>query len=164
MIGFIVAATYAALRFALYPVLRETVFIEASWLLFGWYLATGFIMVATAVLVWAGDFGSEGARMRHGVATTLAWAFGLAHVPMASLTPTMALAVRRLILVVGAFWWTQGLQAMGAEFVRDESTLIMGAIAIGVGLLLGGLRWPLRRLASPPELDVEPPSLHRDVS
>lgn len=164
MIGFIVAAIYAALRLALYPVLQETVFIEASWLLFGWYLVTGCVMVATAVLVWAGDFGSEGARMRHGVATPLAWALGLARVPMASLMPTAALAVRRVALILGAFWLTRGLQAVGAEFVRDEPMLIMGGIAVGIGLLLGGLRWPMRRLARSPRLDAEPPSLHRDVT
>ncbi len=162
MIGFLVAATYAALRLALTPALPETVFIEASRLLFGWYLTTGLLTVATATLVWAGDFGSEGARMRHGVATPLAWALGLARVPMASLAPLMALAVRRLLLGVGAFWWMQGLRAMGAEFVRDEPTLVMGAVALGIGLLLGLLCWPMRRMADAPQLSSEPPSLHQD--
>lgn len=164
MIGFLVAATYAALRYAFNPALPETVFIEASRLLFGWYLASGFILVATASLVWAGDFGSEGARMRHGVATPMAWALGLARVPLASLTPLLALVIRRLILVLGAFWWTRGLQAVGAEFVREESTLIVGAVALAIGLLLGLLRRPMRRLAPAPRLTVEPPSLHHDAS
>ena len=163
MIGFLVAATYAALRLALNPALPETVFIETSRLLFGWYLLSGFVMVATGTLVWAGDFGSEGARMRHGVATPLAWALGLARVPLSSPTPLLALALRRLILGLGALWWMQGLRAVGAEFVRDEPTLIMGAVAIGIGLLLGLMRWPMRRLISAPQFHADPPSLHQDV-
>ena len=163
MIGFCIAATYAALRWALTPALPETVFIEASRFLLVWHVVSGFILIASATLAWAGDLGSEGARMRHGVATPLAWALGLPHVPLSSLSPLLALAIRRLLLTLGAFWWMRGLRAVGAEFVRDEPTLIAGAIALGLGLLLGLLRWPMRRLAPSPRLRSKPASLHQDI-
>lgn len=163
MIGFIVAAAYAGLRLALTSALPETVFIETARFLLGWYVLSGLVLVASAVLAWAGDLGSEGARMRHGVATPLAWALGLARVPLSAMGPLIALAVRRLIFVVGAFWWVQGLRPVGAEFVRDDPTLIAGAVALGIGLTLGLARWPLRRWAQAPQLSTASASLHRDA-
>jgi len=133
----LIASTLAALRLLLDRVLWETAFIEGAQLLFWWYLVAGVVVVALAMLAWAGDLGTEGARLRHGIAGALGWLIGLPRVPLSSKSALLFLMLRRLLLGTGAYMLTQGLRAVGATFVWDGQLLLAGGIILGLGLVMG---------------------------
>jgi hypothetical protein len=134
--GFLIASTLVALRLLLDRILWETAFIEGVQFLFWWYLIAGVVVVALAMLAWAGDLGTEGARLRYGIAGALGWLIGLPRVPISSKGALLFLMLRRLLLGVGAYLLTLGLRAVGATFVWDEELLWAGGIILGLGLVM----------------------------
>ncbi|GEM_PF-2935223 len=156
MIGLLIALTIAALRYAFGTVLPEDVFIGSARFLFGWYLATSVVGISLGALAWAGDLGVEGARLRHGVATALGWMLGIPRLPLRYVGILLFLTLRRALFVAGAYLWTQGLQAVGATFARDEQRLLLGAVLVGLGVLSGGLVPWLRKFV--PRLKLRAPS------
>lgn len=152
MIGLLIALTIAGLRASLGTILPEDVFIGSARILFWWYVATGIAGVSLGALAWAGDLGTEGARLRHGVATALGWMLGVSRLPLQYVGVLFFLAARRTLFAGGAYLWTQGLRAVGATFVRDDQLLLIGAVLLGVGVLSAALTPLLRRFAPPREL------------
>lgn len=144
MIGVLLAAAIGGLRFATGHPLLENVFIESSRFLYGWYWVTGVASILVGTLAWAGDLGTEGARLRYGAGSVLSWMLGLPRVPLGG-SPLLLLVVRRVLLGVGAFLLTKGLQPVGATFVRDEELLLVGGTVLVVGLALGLLALLVRR-------------------
>jgi len=155
VIGLLIALTIAGLRYSLGTILPEDIFIESARVLFWWYVATGIVSVSLGALAWAGDLGTEGARLRHGVATALGWMLGVPRLPLQYVGVLLFLAVRRTLFAVGAYLWTQGLQAVGAIFVRDDQLLLIGAVALGSGLFAIALVPLLRKLTPAVEFSAK---------
>jgi hypothetical protein len=141
MYGLLIAATILIVKLSLGIVLWQTAFIEISQFLFWWYIGSGVLAVGLAVLAWAGDLGTEGARMRHGIASNIGWIIGLSKVPLTHVTPVLYLALRRGLFIFGAYLLTQGVQAVGATFSQDDLSILLGAFCLA-GSLLGGLATP----------------------
>lgn len=135
MFGFLIAAALFGLKFASGSALFETAFIESARFLFWWYVVAGSAAVFLAALAWAGDLGTEGARLRHGIPSTLGWLIGLARVPLSWGSALIYLFIRRLALGTGAYLLTQGLQEVGALFIWDERLLLIGGVVLAFGLV-----------------------------
>jgi hypothetical protein len=125
--------------------LLETAFVVSARFLFWWYLATGLLLISLAALIWAGDLGTEGARLRHGVVSALSWMMGVPRMPLHLKGALYFLMVRRLFLGVGAYFLVRGLQPAGATFAWDERLLWAGGIALFIGLITSSLPPLLRR-------------------
>jgi len=149
MFGFLIAAALFGLKFASGSALLETSFIESARFLLWWYVTTGIAVVFLAALAWAGDLGTEGARLRHGIPSTLGWLIGLARVPLTWGSALIYLLLRRLTLGTGAYLLTRGLREVGALFVRDERLLLIGGVLLAFGLAAALLVPLLRRWTSP---------------
>ncbi len=148
MFGLLLALTIFALKLFVGTVLLEEALVDGFRFLFWWYVVMGVVTISLAALAWAGDLGTEGARLRHGIATALGWMLGLPRVPLQYKSALVFLILRRLLLGVGVYWLTRGLRAVGATFVWDERLLWAGGLALGVGLLMGVLVPLLRRVSS----------------
>ena len=140
MIGFVIATIIVILKLLTNTPLFETAFIQVTSFLFWWYVATGVSSVLLATLAWAGDLGTEGARMRVGIATPISWMIGLSRTPLNSFWTLLFLIVRRGLFVGGAYLLTQSVQAVGAAFAQDNLLLLFGGISIMVAIFLGFIR------------------------
>ncbi len=145
MFGFLLAVSLFGIQFWIMNELYETSFIESARFLFWWYALAGAFVIGVAVLSWAGDLGTEGARLRHGVSSALGWMIGLPRVPLRRKSALNFLIVRRLCFSVGAFLLVRGLQPAGATFEWHEGRLWAGAITVSVGVLLFAIVPLLRR-------------------
>lgn len=135
MIGFLIALALFCLQLWVKNELLETAFVNNVHFLFWWYVATGVVTISLAALVWAGDLGVEGARLRYGISSSLGWMLGLARVPLQYKRTLYFLLVRRLLMGAGVFLLMRGLQPAGATFAWDEGYLWVGGIVLGVSLL-----------------------------
>ena len=135
MFGFLIALALFGLQFLINRELLETAFVNSVLALTWWYAAAGVITVSLAALVWAGDLGTEGARLRHGVSSSLAWMLGLPRVSLHRKGVLYFLLLRRTLLALGSYLLMQGLQPAGATFIWDESFLWAGGALLAMGLM-----------------------------
>ncbi|MBI1729130.1 hypothetical protein HY229_08375 [Candidatus Acetothermia bacterium] len=145
MIGLCTALVLAALKLSLEENLWETTIIQSAQFLWWWYLLTGLFLSGIVILAWAGDLGVEGARLRAGIATPVSWLTGLSRIPVNHLGVVVFLCARRLILLLGAYFLMQGIQAVGALFTRDESYFVLGGVFLALGLGMGLFSSAIRR-------------------
>ena len=135
MFGFLIAVALFGLQFWVKNELLETAFVGSIQFLFWWYVLAGALTISVAALAWAGDLGTEGARLRHGISGSLGWMLGLPRVPLYHKGALYFLMTRRWLLGVGAYLLTRGLQSVGATFEWGEGVLWAGGITLGIGLL-----------------------------
>ena len=140
MIGFVIASTIVILKLLTGTPLFETAFIQISNFLFWWYVGTGIAAIGLGILAWAGDLGTEGARMRVGIATPISWMIGLSRKPLDSVWTLLYLIFRRGLFVGGAYLLTLSVQAVGAAFAQDNLMMLLGGICLLVALSMGFLR------------------------
>jgi len=151
--GFLIAVALFALRFLIRNELLETALVDSIHFLLWWYVAAGVVTISLGALAWAGDLGTEGARLRHGVSSALAWMLGLPRLSLRRKSVLYYLMLRRVLLGLGAILLAQGLQPIGATFAWDERYLWAGAVLMGVGLIASVFLPVLRKLLSaPPQL------------
>lgn len=150
MFGLLIALAIGAIKLSVLSILLEDVLVDGVRFLFHWYISTGVVTISLGALAWAGDLGTEGARLRHGIISPLSWMIGVPRLPLRDGKILLFLAVRRLLLVVGAYLLTRGLQAVGATFIWDGRLLLAGGIILGLGLIAVVFSPILRRLGRHP--------------
>jgi len=136
MIGFIIAVTLVALKLLIDTASPELAIIQTIHILFWWYLSTGVIILTLTTLAWAGGLGSEGARMRFGIATPLAWLSGINRMPLTNGFVFIYLSVRRALFLVGAYFMMHSFHDIGTGFIRDEVAFLGGMFALIAGLVV----------------------------
>lgn len=136
MIGILLAAVVGSFKFFLMSAAYEAAFLSAANFLFWWYVVTSSLLILVVGLAMLGVTGAAtigGAGLGGWLGAVLGFAGGAT---LSTLIAVMSL-LRCALLIGGAHFLHKSVVLSGSAYSWDVKTLVIGAVAIVLGIIIG---------------------------